>query len=41
MIARLEKLFFFLLALCPFAMGAVYALVNMTGGWSLFFAQRC
>lgn len=36
MTARLEKLFFFTLALCPFAMGAVYALVNMTGGWARF-----
>ena len=36
MTARLEKLFFFTLALCPFAMGAVYALVNMSGGWARF-----
>ena len=40
MIARLEKLFFLLLALCPFAMGAVYAFVNMMGGWSLFSERR-
>lgn len=40
MIARLEKLFFLLLALCPFAMGAVYAFVNMMGGWSLFSEKR-
>ena len=38
--ARLEKLFFLLLALCPFAMGAVYAVVNMMGGWTLFSAER-
>ncbi len=40
MIARLEKLFFMLLALCPFAMGAVYAFVNMSGGWSRFCERR-
>ena len=40
MIARLEKLFFLLLALCPFAMGAVYAFVNMTGGWARFSERR-
>lgn len=39
-IARLEKIFFFLLALYPFAMGAVYALVNMAGGWARFSERR-
>jgi len=40
MIARLEKLFFFLLALFPFAMGAVYAFVNIMGGWVRFSGKR-
>ena len=39
-IARLEKIFFLLLALCPFALGAVFAFVNMTGGWARFSERR-
>ena len=38
--SRLEKLFFALLALFPFGMDAVYALINMTGGWSRFRSDR-
>lgn len=40
MISRLEKLFFALWALFPFGMGAVYALINMIGGWSHFVKDR-
>jgi|GEM_PF-66605 len=40
MISRFERLFFALLALFPFGMGAVYALINMTGGWIRFSSHR-
>lgn len=40
MTARLEKLFFFTLALCPFAMGVVYVIVNVTGGWAFLNEVR-
>lgn len=40
MVGRLTRIFCLTLAVLPFGMGAVYALVNLSGGWEFLFPRH-